>query len=406
MNISHPCSECKVLGRCIKKFCPFDVKNIYITRTIQKLSDNFNATTPPTVFVGRFNYPNVNLGIISPIEIENNAWLYDAPRYWANNNMQIDEILKLRSSLVNSRTIVNVKDTRLNNRFIEASQEINMAIKPVDIEVTLKERPKYNLKLDSVLSPIGLGARLKTLRLTENPKIPTQIEKAYYDTDLKAVEGIKELYSKGFDESIISRVFSVGNLGVKTERRLVPTKWSITAVDDTIAKNLLNDVKDYKIINNYLVYFGGYLGNYYLLIFMPETWSYELFESYIPKDKNISFATDYESYNGRKNYAFNTAGGYYACRLPIIEKLKELNSQASILSLRFITDEYSFPMGVFVCREATRKSLKSKSISFSTRKETINYIKDFTFKKFGITIEKILNESQLLKQTKLSYFLK
>lgn len=404
MNISHPCNECRILGRCIRKFCPFDITNTYLARTIEKLSDNFDATTPPSVFVGRFNYPNVNLGVISPIERNEDAWMYDSPRYWANKNMQIDEILKLRSSLVNSRTKVNVKDARLNNKFIEISQEINMAIKPVDMEITLKEKPRYNPQSDSVVSPIGLMADLKNLKLTENPKIPLQAEKVYYDTDLKAVEGIKYLYEKGFDEHFISRVLSVGNLGIKNERKLVPTRWCITAVDDIVAKNLLNEIRENKILENYALYFDGYLGNYYLITTIPEPWSYELFEGYIQKDEEFSFATDYETYNGRKTYASNTVGGYYACRLAVLEKLKELKVQASVLVLRFITDEYLFPMGVFVCREATRKSLKTKPIYFNTKREMLTYAKSFIFKKFRIDIEKVLNKSQLIKQTKLTQF--
>ena len=36
------------------------------------------------------------------------------------------------------------------------------------------------------------------------------------------------------------------------------------------------------------------------------------------------FTTDYEPYTGRKTYAENCVGGYYAARLPILEKLKDI----------------------------------------------------------------------------------
>ena len=52
-------------------------------------------------------------------------------------------------------------------------------------------------------------------------------------------------------------------------------------------------------------YFEGYLGNYYLILFFSDVWSYELFESYMPRasfnptDK-IDFTTDYEGFYNRK----------------------------------------------------------------------------------------------------------
>ena len=106
-------------------------------------------------------------------------------------------------------------------------------------------------------------------------------------------------------------------------------------------------------------------------------------------------------YDGRKDYAENCGGGYYACRLPVLERLKGLKRQASVLVIRMITGEYAVPLGVWVCREATRKSLSSKSIEFSDKSLMLNYAKLLVKKKFGHDISKILDESILLKNLKV-----
>ena len=52
---------------------------------------------------------------------------------------------------------------------------------------------------------------------------------------------------------------------MKKDRKLVPTRWSIVAVDSNIGDNLISQVKDYNQ-SGYLAYFGGYLGNYFLIL--------------------------------------------------------------------------------------------------------------------------------------------
>lgn len=376
---------------------------------IKKLIDNdyfFGDSLAP--FVGHFGYPNLNVGLLNLPQQSPESWLHDAQRFWASENYQIPQIIDLRSALVNSRFKAEVKS---QNKLIETSQEIGMASKPVDVEVNLYKKPSFQMNFDSYSAPMGPVGRLKKAELAENPKIPGKVEKVHSDTDLKAGDAMVYLYSKNFDEAFLTRILSVGTIGLKTNRKLVPTRWSITAVDDTIGKYLINKIKDYPQINTCMTYLGNYLGNYYLVLMFPEIWSYELFESYVPRNpyEKLRFGTDYEPYEGRKSYAMNTAGGYYANRLPILEKLDSIKRQASILSLRFITSEYTVPMGVFVCREATRKSVNSKPLEFSDKELMLRYAKNLIKKKFNIDLGIILGQSIILRdlktQTKLKSFI-
>ena len=68
-----------------------------------KISD-LNTTSPPSVFIGSgLKYPSVNVGILSPIESDENAWIYDNAKYWADNNFSIKDVVNLRENLLNSR---------------------------------------------------------------------------------------------------------------------------------------------------------------------------------------------------------------------------------------------------------------------------------------------------------------
>jgi hypothetical protein len=394
MNIR--CIKCK--GRdpsiCGRTFCPIMVKiGAQKKVNIEAKQDFFGQS--PNVFVGRFGYPEVNVGILGVEQYEE----HDNPLLWSRENYDIARIIDLRSSLINSNFKAQI--TGFKERFLEMSQEVGMAEKPVDVEVNLSKKPVFSLSFEQDTMPHGPNVKLKNARITENPKIPAHVDKVVDDIDFKAGSAINYLYKKDFDEHYLTRLLSIGTLGVKNQRKLVPTRWAITAVDDTLAKQMMSEVKDYSL-HDYAVFFGGHLGNYYVAIFLPEVWSYELFETYAGKSTwhdsdEITTMTDYESYGGRKDYASNTSGGYYAARLGVLEYLKRVKRQSSVLLLRFITGEYYAPLGVWVVREAVRKTLANKPLVFDSKELMLKYVISLLKKKFGLNAEPIIKRSMIIK---------
>jgi len=374
---------------------------------------DFFGNSPPAVFVGRFGYPKVNVGVLSPTQKEEDSYLMDNPKEWAKLGLKDHEILRLRAQLVNARFQSSVKN--FDSRLLDLSQEVGMAHRPVDMEVFLKNKPKNMLKMENVAKPLSNSSSVKNIKLTENPSIKTIVDKTVSDGDMKAVEGIYKLYNKGFDDNFLSKILSIGLLGKQKNRKLVPTRWSITATDDTIAKELLKSIRFYQEID-YQAYFSGYLGNYYLILFFPDIWGFELFEMEVPLKVNPwsrhgnLYATDYEDYFGRKKYAEECAGGYFACRTGVLEKLKESKRQGGVLVFRFVTNEDRYPLGVWVCREATRTSLRNKvSLDFDSKESLINYAKAKVAKEFGVDLTNLLGVSKLMnrrtKQKRLASYL-
>jgi DNA repair protein NreA len=361
--------------------CPFYLKTIHAKTDFKT---NF-AGASPAPFIGHYGYPFVNIGFLTPPNTTSNAWEYDAPKHWAKTNTDIPTIVKYRMNLVNSRS----KETRIQ----QIVQEIGMAQKPVEVEIQLKNKPSI-ARIDPYTAPTGATGEILKAQATSNPSIPTKIDKTVSDTDLKATLAIQYLHKNGFDENYISKLLSVGTLGIK--RKFVPTRWSITAIDDTISKRLIETIREYSQ-HDYAAYFGDYLGNYYLILTIPSPWSYELFETHI---HGTEFSTDYESTEGRKDYAQECAGGYYTVRLALAEHLTTIKKTAATIAIRVITDEYTTPLGVWVTREATRKTLANQPIKFASKELMINYAKQLMKMKFGLDINPMLNKSRMLRAGK------
>jgi hypothetical protein len=107
--------------------------------------------------------------------------------------------------------------------------------------------------------------------------------------------------------------------------------------------------------------------------------------------------TDNEGYNGRKKYAYQTVGGYYAARFSILQKLKEQKIQASVLALRFVTDEYWAPLGVWVVRQASKRAMDSKPLNFESKESMIKYAITFAKKRFDYNIDNMTSQSVIIK---------
>lgn len=403
MDRSFNCIVCK--GRDCKRYCgtencPTCQRYKTLFRSQELLKDQDFSGFSPTPFVGRHGYPNINVGLLaSPQEIYDRM-SYDNPRMWSSEGFDINTLIDIRSQLVNSRFKSDVFRARSQDRLLELSQEIGMSTKPVDVEINLEKRPVFNISFDSLAAPHGPSAKLKDVQLTSNPTISRKIERAVDDTDVKVVSSLNELYKKGIDENQLSRMLSIGLLGVKDQRKLVPTRWSITAVDDTLGKKLLEKVRDFPS-SDYGAYFGSFIGNYYLILLFPDVWSYELFEMYVPdasKHPSFKYSTDFEPFKGRTQYADQTAGGYYTVRLAILEEMMKRRRQGAVLALRFVTDDYSAPLGVWVTREASRKAMGTHISTFSTIEEMMGFVKEVAKRKFNVDLSMLLEKSILLRQ--------
>lgn len=400
--MSNECIRCKGSNPkkyCGRTFCPIYKKSEAMFKSTSKIQKDSYFGASPNLFVGRYGWPDVNVGLLTPPEVKEEAWKYDAPRHWAKENYKIPSIVNYRGSLVNSRFKSSVFVN--NSKFLETSQEVSMASRPVDVEINLKHKPYFKMQFNADILPMGANAELDKARITENPKIDTKVDKVNSDSDMKSNEALQYLYKSDYDENFLSKLLSLGNIGVKKNRKLVPTRWSITAVDDNLGKHILNEIRNLPS-TDYLAYFNGYLGNYFLILFMPDIWSYELFETYLPKaswnqSSILIWTTDHELFRGRTNYAYETTGGYYASRLPILEKLRKMKRQSTVLVLRFITNEYEVPLGVWVVREAVRKTMESTPLNFSSKELMLKYVNLIIKKKFSIDVNQILNNSIILK---------
>jgi len=380
---------------CGKTRCPIIVKANYFLKSIPLMqSEDITGASPPSVFVGRIGYPYVYAGPLVP-PVREDTSLYDLPEFWFGKT--IDDIVGFRSMLIRGKHRVHVRKFEEAGKIIEKTRELALALKPVDVELMLKKKPRGFILLDDEVQPFGPSAPIRDL-LVGNASWDHQIEKAYSDTDLKAANAVLELYGKGVLVTKVQRAFSVGAFGLKKNRRLVPTRWSITAVDSIVSKELMEKVKTFPEISEYHVYESRYLDNIFEVLMIPGAWSYEIIEAWYPgtvwnpHGRNVFVYSAWESYDGRTTYA-EIGGCYYAARLAVCEQLAKERRQATVLVLREAHPGYIMPVGVWQVRENVRNAMRQKPFTFKTLDEALKMIAS----RFQIPLQRWIMRSELLK---------
>lgn len=391
---------------CGKTRCPVMLRVNSFVRSVPLIKTlNIFGASPPSVFVGRVGYPYVYAGPLVP-PIHEDTSLYDLPELWFGKT--IDEIVRFRSMLVRGKHRVHVRRFEEAGKILDVTRELALASRATDVELSLKKHPRGSIVLNADVQPFGPSAPIRDLRMS-SARWDHQLEKVYYDTDLRAKSAVLEVYSRGVMVTKIQRAFSVGAFGVKPQRRLVPTRWSITAVDSMISKDLIERVKEFPLINEYRLYESSYLENQFEVLMMPDAWSYEAIEAWYPGTvwnpggRRVVMFGDWEGYSGRSSYA-EIGGCYYAARLAVCELLTKERRQASVVVLREARPGYVMPVGVWQVRENVRNAMRNPPIRLETLDQALQKISIG----FRIPLQQWINKSRLISyartQKKLSQY--
>ncbi|MCX8188157.1 MAG: Nre family DNA repair protein [Nitrososphaeria archaeon] len=398
-KFSSICIYCRG-GRnlCGKAVCPITLKAVALLKISKPIKvQNIYGSSPPSVFVGRSGYPKVYAGPMVP-PFSGDTVLMDLPEAWIGT--PLEKIVEYRYTLLRGKSLVSVDEAWKGSRLIDALHELALSEKPVDSEVEFEKPPSGNIYLDDNSQPFGPSAPMKKFKVYSISSSNRKIEKYYYDTDLLSYKAVWELYHSGVEVSRIQRAFSVGMFGIKKNRKLVPTRWSITAVDSIISAQLIERIKYYSTIDKYLVYNYNYMSNIFAALLFPQKWSFEWMEAWFPgtfwnqNTLQVDVGGDFEGYYGRTTYP-SIGGCYFASRLATGEFLDKIRRQAKALVLREIHPEFPLPLGVWFVRECVRRMFAQKPKVFEDLKSALEGLSNT----LTVPLKKWIEKSEILRES-------
>ncbi len=361
---------CKVchgdIKRCKLAICPYlvSVRQWFTDRQDLRSTDLFGAS-PPSAFVGSWGYPRVLVGPLVPPLRDQDTSILDASETWLQ--YELPEILRFRLSLVRGKAPRRVIEAREPDTILSVVQEGAMATKPVDTEMWLEKTPALASPFSARAPPSGPSADIRKVELASNPSVPRRVDDLVSDTDVRAGEAVADLFDHEVTQSTITRIFSVGLLGSKERRRLVPTEWAITAVDDILGRRLIDKVRDNPWITGFEVYSATGLANTVTILLFPQAFMFEGMEAW-NLSSNPTPIQDHEFAGGRTTYPDQIGGAYHATKNPVLESLARRGRQAGAIVFMEVYDDW-IPLGVFRYRELARAALAHRPASFATLEE-------------------------------------
>jgi hypothetical protein len=383
------CPVCRGVARfCSILKCPFYRDTVkQAIRSISTTGAIFGPT-PPHILVGEWGYPRVYTGggLVTSPDVD--LRLLESPPEWLS--VELDQLLAMRLSVVLGRKRLSVAEASRARQFLSALQESSLSLKPIDLEVKAAGSPRYAPGFGLRTAPYGPAFPAGQLRVVDNPHIPRQVERVVSDPYLTTWQAVERLSEAGFNEYYLTRLLSAGVLGRRIGRKLVPTEWSITAMDDILARQLHKQVKHYKSINEYRLFTFGAHHNYAYVLLAPTPWMFELLEGWVKAGLVYS---DHEYLEPRRVYAENTGGAYYAVRLSVLRYLRERRENAGAVVF-FEVDRGWIPLGVWRFREITRVALEKPFVKFQSLKEALEVVGKGL--KMGIT--KYIKASSIIPQ--------
>lgn len=394
------CKGSKLL--CGLRTCPILERFRAIVNTSLKIDlekKSIEGATPPSVVVGEKNYPKVTISFNVPPQVYGEeAKEYENPRGWWGRK-SIYEIIDYRSSLVS-----NLLKTKADDIWKLYEKELPLAAvsySPVGTESKLEGKIEAKLRFNGYIMPRGPSANIKDFKIIDNPKISKVMDKMIFD-DVKAQDAIRELYASGEDIYNIINAMSLGLIGKKKNRKLVPTRWAITAVDTTIGRDMLNKIKSYQSVSEIQVFYQKYLGNYFHIILYPSNYNIIWIEIWHPLtlwSTELVISELKENYWGEYNFL---DGGYIAARTSILEYLEKIRKIAGVVIIREITSEYFAPLGNWHIRETVKNAMENKIGKFENIETAIQFIQNRLNRK--IDLFKVKNIHDLIKQKTIDSF--
>jgi len=390
---AHMCTKCKGSKMlCGQLTCPI-LEKMNLQKTLfMNIKKEVFGPSPPNIFVGHTSYPYVSVGAIASEEAVN-----DDPRKMFGQS--INQIVEDRSKLFRSAV---KKDVMSRDKYITDMREIVLSEKSVDMELNFKFAPKPQVEFSPLEQPMGPLGMLESYKVAGNPSIPKKVDSIVQE-DITATVAMEELVKKGYDNYYLTKVFSSGAFGRDDFKKLVPTRWSITASDDIISKIYMNHIRNCSEIGGYELYHSEYLENSYVIMMMPGPWEFENFEAWARGSLwnlsgDLSYITVESEFNeGRSKYADLQVGGYYASRFAVTENLYGRNKQARVIVIREIDAGYAVPVGVWQVRENVRNAFVKGPIKFSSLDDMLNYARIL----LKNPLEEYLKKDIILKQRKI-----
>ena len=285
MPMFPECIDCRgTKGLCGISPCPLlaEVRSKLPTTESGSVSE-LVGPSPPSMFVGRYGYPDVRAGPSATwVPEESNSSQLTSGDPADLFGRPLEEVAARHANLITGGRVMRVRSAQSPDKMLETTQEIAMAERSVDVELDFA-RPIMvgrSPTFDSMSTPLGPSGEVLRAEVVGHASIPRKVDSIANEDDFPVSDAMGELTGASIGEAQISRLLTAGLVGRSGNRKLVPTRWGITATDDILGKQLWNKVRHHPSLDKVQVYEATYLDNRFHIVLTPGLWAFHMLEAW------------------------------------------------------------------------------------------------------------------------------
>lgn len=229
-------------------------------------SRSLTVFSPPGLYVETTRYPILQAGILASTEPLEWLSIYDHPESW--RGMDRETILSMRRHLYSLVLPIDAREMQPKDH-IETLQTISLSVAPVALGVEVGTLPPRHLgsQFGSQL-PTSPVVNVRSLEILSNPEI-SKVAERITEKDIPAADAIWQLLDYEYSLEQVVRLMSIGLLGRKKNRRIIPMRSAYKAVIDSFIDRSIMELIDRPYTDDIQLYLGRVCNDSFTIVIRP-----------------------------------------------------------------------------------------------------------------------------------------
>jgi hypothetical protein len=328
-------------------------------------TSSLTVFSPPGIFTESSRYPIMWAGVLGTVQPSEWLSIFDHPEAW--RGLDRKAILRMRQQLYRFVLPVDAKEMTPHS-VVDSLQTVALSVSPIAIEVDSPHLPRSELKGIGGQSPMGQLIKCKSLEIVSNPEI-SRVAKRICDKDVPSAESVWQLLDYDYTLDQVARMMSVGLLGHKKRRRLVPLRSAYKAVIDSYLTNAVMNLVESPLSSSIRLHASTLHGDSFTVLLRPG----EPRVDYLRLESFNGLNTLRTSFEGLETQATDPKTSVYAdhARFSAYRNMIGNTESSHIVIFHQCRDPHNLILGPWVARAGVRYALDGDGVELDNMENAV-----------------------------------
>jgi hypothetical protein len=334
--------------------------------------------SPPGICVKSGKYPMLDAGFLAAYEPLEHLSIYDYPDSW--QGLDRETIFSMRRYLYRFLLPVDARSMQPEG-VIRALQEIALSVRPIALRVEGESLLPRRLRLRSGQLPSSNDVMIKSIEFLSDPEI-SKVAERITDQDIPAAEGIWRLLDYDYSLDQVVRLMSIGLLGRKKTRRIIPTRSAYKATINAFIDRAVMELIESPNISSYEIYLGNLFGDRFVVLLNPG----EARVDYLTIDASGTRTARGFAFEGLREWPTDPKTSVYSdhARFSLYRNLVRRKQRCHATIFHLSKDPRNQLLGPWIARAGVNEALASNPVNLDNKDNVFEVLETLLEPSFSV----------------------